>query len=861
MRRSRSPTPLARRRSGSRIEKEIHRPEDEVPPKGLFHTKEVQDTLSTAKSMMSKMSNVLSSSNLHQEPESSVEKLFRQAKKLRDFELHSSRTVGLVGDTGAGKSSLINSLLDHAGLARASSSGVACTCVVTEYHYHERDDFIIHIDYFTLDELKTQYENLLRAYRDYQALASGSDKNTSQKDKDSLKQHANLASATFSACFGDMLERTPAILSSLPFDHAIKMMLDWTERLLPSQSVSGNSEQQQFNSVGKCSVRLGELTSQIGGSTVNNQARTFPWPFVKKLRVYLKSYILSNGLVIADLPVGLRDSNAARQNITERYIRKCHQILVVAEIGRAVTDQSVKDIFDMARHANLSHVSVVCTKSDNININEGSDDWPSERETINAMKNRIKVDTKRVTSLAESIGAYEDYDEDLDEEEELLCARLRREHSKVELHRHIITVRNTHVSKGIQNAYRNHPAASNVQTFCVSNKLYWDNRNIPATQARPRLELSGIIGLRRYCIGIVAESHLRVTRAYIIDEIPAFFSSTELWLEANSGTASAESKRQILEVVSAVEAELDEVRLISPVSQLNELSESLQKCFKAQVQHHMQSTSHISRWIEGARQASMIWQGWHHASYKAFCRNYGKHSTPTVNYHCWNEEAMMTMFNDMESIWNAFTTHLLKSIEQAKTFVETSFQNAICKVVAAFTARSFTEHRRSLQLLAATLHRRKSMILRHIESFTENSVNADLSALRTDAFSFIRTAFVGQLMEDTYHAANMDCGSGSDRRRKLLVSSRFSSRSLFDEHRQLFKEAFIDLSYDLEDKVTEVVYEQVELIEMDLDLIKSDNVVLESERNPRFCNAVREEVVRAKSDLESMKVAMKRAGE
>ncbi|KAM0326265.1 hypothetical protein ACHAQA_006862 [Verticillium albo-atrum] len=44
------------------------------------------------------------------------------------------RTIAVLGDSGQGKSSLINSLLHVPGIAHTSDTGSACTSVVTEYH-------------------------------------------------------------------------------------------------------------------------------------------------------------------------------------------------------------------------------------------------------------------------------------------------------------------------------------------------------------------------------------------------------------------------------------------------------------------------------------------------------------------------------------------------------------------------------------------------------------------------------------------------------------------------------------------------------------------------------------------------------
>lgn len=112
-----SPSPSRRRRSGSAIIREIHRVEDEEPPEA--DKLEVQKAFATALSCISNTASVLSSSNLHLEPDSTTHKLYHEALTLAKFQLPSSRIVGLIGDSAAGKSSLINSLLDKPDLARA----------------------------------------------------------------------------------------------------------------------------------------------------------------------------------------------------------------------------------------------------------------------------------------------------------------------------------------------------------------------------------------------------------------------------------------------------------------------------------------------------------------------------------------------------------------------------------------------------------------------------------------------------------------------------------------------------------------------------------------------------------------------
>jgi hypothetical protein len=138
------------------------------------------------------------------------------------------------------------------------------------------------------------------------------------------QKKAKLAEETFRASFGQKLERIPNLLSSFKFEDAVETMVEWTSQLLPRQACT-----ETFSTIEECSSRLRELVSESDGSS-EGRPRT-SWPFIQKVRVHLNAYILSKGLIIADLP-GLRDLNSARKAVTERYVRQCHHIFVVAEI-------------------------------------------------------------------------------------------------------------------------------------------------------------------------------------------------------------------------------------------------------------------------------------------------------------------------------------------------------------------------------------------------------------------------------------------------------------------------------------------------------------------------------------------------
>jgi hypothetical protein len=72
-------------------------------PNDLFHTAAFQQAFSDAKRLMVELTEVLSSSNGHHEPDSSMRRLCEQASKLSRFHCPSTRTVGFVGDSGEGR--------------------------------------------------------------------------------------------------------------------------------------------------------------------------------------------------------------------------------------------------------------------------------------------------------------------------------------------------------------------------------------------------------------------------------------------------------------------------------------------------------------------------------------------------------------------------------------------------------------------------------------------------------------------------------------------------------------------------------------------------------------------------------------
>lgn len=99
-------------------------------------------------------------------------------------------------------------------------------------------------------------------------------------------------------------------------------------------------------------------------------------------------------------------------------------------------------------------------------------------------------------------------------------------------------------------------------------------------------------------------------------------------------------------------------------------------------------------------------------------------------------------------------------------------------------------------------------------------------------------------------------GTGSDRRRKAIIRSGFSSSSLFVDHRLRLRGKFLAISDTLQQKIKDSVTHQLTFIAADLDTLRNENVVLESERNPEYRAHLATELARARENMETVRSAV-----
>ncbi|SCV48300.1 uncharacterized protein FFFS_08512 [Fusarium fujikuroi] len=612
-RRSRNGTPRRRRSSTGAVQQ--HDVADEELPDDAFHSPEFQGAFRDAKQLMSNIQSVLGSSNIHEASESTMRKLHEDAGKLAAFEYPATRTVGFVGDSGVGKSSLLNSLLDIKGLARTSNNGEACTCVVTEYRYHNLDTLDIRVNLFSMEELGDQLGRLLQVYRTFEL---HQDEITDAAERQDMEANAKVAKDTFRAMFRGRLT-DEAFLIRETYENVLERLTSWaSDARPPLRTWTGLSPQ-------ACSDVLMELSSEPA-------SRDSPatWPYIRSI---------NRGLILVDLP-GLRDLNSARRNITERYLLECNEIFAICNIGRAATDEGVHQVFDLADRARLSNVGIVCTRSDDIDPEESIRDWPGRRARhIEQLLEHIETATKEIAELQAEIEDFRASDLSEQERQEFAeCleeqrqASARKQNYEFELKAYLITNRNRIITDSLNTTYAGRVTPSRV--FCymkdqipalIADIELWVQSGARTASEERREALCQTLDSveRRLRKDFTSRAFSRLARGYNEDFGEYIWNSE--YLGSVGIVLTFRSSRFFMEPVSY-------------------------KCKP----------------------------GLGRGSYSAFCRNFGNYCTPAIGSRNWNEEAMGEMASDLERPWEemcgALQERQLNMLESADEFADMAME-------------------------------------------------------------------------------------------------------------------------------------------------------------------------------------------
>jgi hypothetical protein len=250
-------------------------------------------------------------------PTDQFDKSLVELKKLKErcsASLQSKSHICLIGNTGAGKSTLINAILKLDLLP--TSNHANCTSVATEITHHENTHFDVQLDFISRTEWEQENKTIHDDYKD--AILEGEHAQIKERDKkryeimtgeswDVLIQRAKRAQSNASSLFdGQPLPTFDQLKEEVRKAILAERV---SEKFQTASEVKGYLEQ-----------KLGEKVSPL-------------WPAVKRLVIQCPPGTIPPGIVLVDLP-GIDDPNPARNEVAFRAVKRANHFWVVYSVKR-----------------------------------------------------------------------------------------------------------------------------------------------------------------------------------------------------------------------------------------------------------------------------------------------------------------------------------------------------------------------------------------------------------------------------------------------------------------------------------------------------------------------------------------------
>ncbi|KAF7352854.1 Nuclear GTPase SLIP-GC [Mycena venus] len=280
-----------------------------------------------------------------------------------------STLIAVCGATGAGKSSILNAILDD---NIVPTSGMrACTAVVTEIAYHKKKTIDADVSFLTKNEWKAELNILLGDLVEEDGTLKRSTDLTSDAGVAYSKVHAVYPTVSREKLVSMTADQIIAK------DPKIERILGQTKRISARDSKVFAIEIAKY--IDSKDQRRGKDKKDKGKKKDKNKDANTPalWPLIRQVNVRCSSAALSTDTSNL-FTIGTGDANAARNSIAKNYMKKANSIWVLAPIMRAVDSKIAKDLLGDAFRNQLmmdggyddNTITFIATKCDDISCSE-----------------------------------------------------------------------------------------------------------------------------------------------------------------------------------------------------------------------------------------------------------------------------------------------------------------------------------------------------------------------------------------------------------------------------------------------------------------------------------------------------------
>ncbi|XP_026076024.1 nuclear GTPase SLIP-GC-like [Carassius auratus] len=350
------------------------RDEDQSDSSNRFHSSQLQLTTESMEKTKNIMSEVvkkiqpLKTTSETTEFYHYIENIISNMDKSKE----KKKTIGILGYTGEGKTTLLNALLGKRYLLPSGCIGV-CTAVVTQVEANLTDhNYTAEIEVISKEEWETQLKDLL------------SIKKSQSKDKN--KDLTDDAIEKITALYGtDAKDKT--------FEELKKIDIP----------VFANNKKDV-----SC-IEVSEFASELKRYVQHNTSSTghWYWPLVKSVKIKIPDCReLLEHIVLVDLP-GSGDCNKTRAAMWKSKLRDCCSVWILSNINRAINNKDAWEMLnhcyqDMVQAGECRDINFICTKSDEMDPGEYNSTLEKQiPEDKNQMTNCILHRNKRAKETLE----------------------------------------------------------------------------------------------------------------------------------------------------------------------------------------------------------------------------------------------------------------------------------------------------------------------------------------------------------------------------------------------------------------------------------------------------------------------------
>ncbi|XP_016516669.1 nuclear GTPase SLIP-GC-like [Poecilia formosa] len=287
--------------------------------------------------------------------------------KIRNLETDRRELVGVFGKTGAGKTSLINAVIDERELLPSGDVN-ACTSVMIKVEANMcNTNYEAHIEFITKEEWKDELWSV-----------SQLQENTTDQKKDDEDDDYQDVVEKLSALYGEeWKERSSEQLMDPKYFKEIPEFLQSTEKILSCETAKELSAKM---------IKYTRTESNHGGE---RGIKRWYWPLVKCVTVKVP-HDFPQHITLVDLP-GNGDRNKSRDTMWKGIVGNCSTVWIVTEINRAASEKESWEILKsvsslLGNGGECRDIHFICTKSDVIDSTDHSADLQAE-----ILRRNIKV--------------------------------------------------------------------------------------------------------------------------------------------------------------------------------------------------------------------------------------------------------------------------------------------------------------------------------------------------------------------------------------------------------------------------------------------------------------------------------------